>query len=168
MIHLINKQQPIHFDVKDFNFIIYERVEELKKRLRERIQSTVRSSPRDVLSAIQQAVNRYLEFEKRLQKRMVKDRVTEFTLQDYDDEDQLPAPFSGPIMFHVKGGLSQKWGDRLRFDMSDSSVYGMRPWGSYGQYKRGRWLGLVRSAADLDELMRRLEATYEHARSAAK
>lgn len=160
VIHLINKQEPIHFDVQDYNFIIYERIDELKERLRDRVTTTVRISANDTLFSLQEALDNYRNFEKALKQRMTNDRITEFTLQDYNDQNQLPNPLSGPLDFHVKRGLGKKWGVQLGFDRSDCSMYEMRPWGSYGQYKRGKWLGLIRSVEDLGELVRRLESEY--------
>ena len=47
VIHLINRQEPIHSDVQDYNFIIYERIGELRERLRDRVKTTVRISADD-------------------------------------------------------------------------------------------------------------------------
>ena len=44
VIHLANNTDDIHFDINDFNFIIYSRVEELKTRLKNRIESTIGSN----------------------------------------------------------------------------------------------------------------------------
>ena len=41
VIHIANTSDDIHFDINDFNFIIYSRVAELKERLKSRIESTV-------------------------------------------------------------------------------------------------------------------------------
>lgn len=41
VIHLAYSGQDIHFDVKDWNFIIYSRIDELTRKLRERILATV-------------------------------------------------------------------------------------------------------------------------------
>jgi len=41
VIHLANSSNDIHFDINDFNFIIYNRATELKERLKARIESTV-------------------------------------------------------------------------------------------------------------------------------
>ncbi len=44
VIHLARGKRDIHFDVRDFNFIIYSRIEELKEKLRKRIMATIRPS----------------------------------------------------------------------------------------------------------------------------
>ncbi len=41
VIHLTNNIQDVQFDIKDFNFIIYQTIDELRKKLRERIKATV-------------------------------------------------------------------------------------------------------------------------------
>jgi nucleoside 2-deoxyribosyltransferase len=41
VIHTISKKSSIHFDVKDWNFIIYNSIGELKDGLRRRIEATV-------------------------------------------------------------------------------------------------------------------------------
>lgn len=41
VIHLARESKDVHFDVHDFNFIIYERIDELKRRLHDRIVATV-------------------------------------------------------------------------------------------------------------------------------
>lgn len=41
VIHLANTTDDIHFDINDFNFIIYRRVAELMERLKARIESTI-------------------------------------------------------------------------------------------------------------------------------
>lgn len=42
VIHVINKKDPIHFDIKDFNFIVYESIVDLKNRLKKRIEETIK------------------------------------------------------------------------------------------------------------------------------
>ncbi len=41
VIHLANSSDDIHFDAKDFNFIIYSRIDDLATKLRKRIIGTV-------------------------------------------------------------------------------------------------------------------------------
>ncbi|TKJ27578.1 MAG: hypothetical protein CEE42_01355 [Promethearchaeota archaeon Loki_b31] len=41
VIHIVNSISDIHFDVKDFNFIIYKSIKELKEKLKKRIQETI-------------------------------------------------------------------------------------------------------------------------------
>ncbi len=41
VIHLANSARDIHFDVKDFNFIIYNDGSDLERKLRRRIRATV-------------------------------------------------------------------------------------------------------------------------------
>lgn len=41
VIHIVNSISDIHFDVKDFNFIIYKNIKELKEKLKKRIQETI-------------------------------------------------------------------------------------------------------------------------------
>ena len=41
VIHLANSAQDIHFDVKDFNFIIYADRFDLERKLRRRIRATI-------------------------------------------------------------------------------------------------------------------------------
>lgn len=41
VIHLTNSMKDIHFDIKDFNFIIYKNTEELMNKLKKRIQGTI-------------------------------------------------------------------------------------------------------------------------------
>ncbi len=41
VIHLANSKEDIHFDLQDFNFIIYRRHDELYHELRRRLQATV-------------------------------------------------------------------------------------------------------------------------------
>lgn len=41
VIHIAREMKDVHFDVNDFNFIVYEHVDDLKGRLRERIQKTI-------------------------------------------------------------------------------------------------------------------------------
>ena len=41
VIHLANSTGDIHFDIKDFNFVVYSRIAELKQALTERIMATV-------------------------------------------------------------------------------------------------------------------------------
>lgn len=43
VIHLANSKDYVHFDVTDFNFIIYSRHEELAQKLRRRINFTINS-----------------------------------------------------------------------------------------------------------------------------
>lgn len=44
VIHLANSSTDIHFDVKDFNFIIYSRISDLQAKLEHRISATVGSA----------------------------------------------------------------------------------------------------------------------------
>lgn len=41
VVHLANDTGDIHFDIKDFNFIIYKRIADLKEKLEQRLNSTV-------------------------------------------------------------------------------------------------------------------------------
>lgn len=41
VIHLASSVEDIHFDVKDYNFILYSRIDELAETLRDRILSTI-------------------------------------------------------------------------------------------------------------------------------
>jgi hypothetical protein len=41
VIHLAHSAKDVHFDVKDFNFILYARIDELIEKLRKRIKATV-------------------------------------------------------------------------------------------------------------------------------
>lgn len=41
VIHIANSADDVHFDVKNFNFIIYKRIDDLAVRLKERILNTV-------------------------------------------------------------------------------------------------------------------------------
>lgn len=41
VIHITNSPDNIHFDVKDFNFIVYSRIDELSERLMKRIANTI-------------------------------------------------------------------------------------------------------------------------------
>jgi hypothetical protein len=41
VIHLARSTKDIHFDVRDFNFIVYSRLDDLKMKLRKRIESTI-------------------------------------------------------------------------------------------------------------------------------
>lgn len=41
VIHVIHSGEPIHFDVRDYNFIVYESLSELKRLLKSRIENTV-------------------------------------------------------------------------------------------------------------------------------
>lgn len=41
VIHLARSTRDIHFDVRDFNFIIYSRLDDLKQKLKKRIESTI-------------------------------------------------------------------------------------------------------------------------------
>lgn len=41
VIHISNDSNDIHFDIKDFNFIVYQTIDELKSRLRDRIEHTL-------------------------------------------------------------------------------------------------------------------------------
>lgn len=44
VIHLTNSTKDIHFDIKDFNFIVYSRQDELSRKLKQRIEATVGGS----------------------------------------------------------------------------------------------------------------------------
>jgi len=44
VIHLTNSTKDIHFDIKDFNFIVYSRQDDLSRKLKKRIESTIDSS----------------------------------------------------------------------------------------------------------------------------
>jgi len=41
VIHISNSIDNIHFDIRDFNFIIYSRIDELSSRLSKRISNTI-------------------------------------------------------------------------------------------------------------------------------
>lgn len=45
VIHIIHEKEPIHFDIKDYNFIVYQSVSELKVRLKDRIINTIKKQP---------------------------------------------------------------------------------------------------------------------------
>jgi len=45
VIHIIHEKEPIHFDIKDYNFIVYPSVSELKVRLKDRIINTIKKQP---------------------------------------------------------------------------------------------------------------------------
>ncbi len=42
VIHITNSVDNIHFDVKDFNFIVYSRIDELSNRLKKRITNSLK------------------------------------------------------------------------------------------------------------------------------
>lgn len=43
VIHMTNSAKDIHFDIKDFNFIVYSRQDELSEKLVQRIEATAGS-----------------------------------------------------------------------------------------------------------------------------
>jgi hypothetical protein len=45
VIHLAYSSNDIHFDVRDFNFILYSRIDILAQKLHERILATVGHGP---------------------------------------------------------------------------------------------------------------------------
>src|SRR5262245_13854859 len=40
VIHTINKASSVHFDVRDFNFIVYTRLQDLQEKLKNRIRES--------------------------------------------------------------------------------------------------------------------------------
>ena len=162
VIHTINKQSSIHFDVKDYNFIVYARVQELTERLRKRIEATLAGTPRGSLDGIIAAIDRYEAFSRAHKERMLKDRITEYPVQSYGEKDQLPAPFNQSFEFHIKNGLVM-WGDGIRFQKDDGGLYRVREkkkgWGHVSH--EAEFEGLVRRGEDIDLLSRRIEQAYE-------
>ncbi len=53
VIHLTNSLQDVHFDIKDFNFIVYQSIDELRKKLRERIKGTIGERRKTVSNSVQ-------------------------------------------------------------------------------------------------------------------
>jgi hypothetical protein len=53
VIHLTNDIRDAQFDIKDFNFIVYQSIDELRKKLRERIKATVGEYRRTVHAPLQ-------------------------------------------------------------------------------------------------------------------
>lgn len=45
VIHITSDPKDIHFDIKDFNFIVYDTVENLKTQPRKRIEDTIGAAP---------------------------------------------------------------------------------------------------------------------------
>ena len=56
VIHITHDREHIHFDVSDFNFIVYQGINDLKPRLEKRIVDTVEGLKRNVLHLTQEAV----------------------------------------------------------------------------------------------------------------
>jgi hypothetical protein len=162
VIHTVNKESPIHFDVKDYNFIVYTRVQELSERLKKRIEATLAGQPRGSLDGIVVAIDRFESFSKSHKDRMLKDRITEHPVQSYSEKDGLPAPLNQSFQFHVKDGL-QMWGNDVKFQKDDGGFYRMhekkRGWGHTSQV--AEFEGLVRSGEDIDALIRAIEKAYE-------
>lgn len=42
VIHITNNPQNIHFDIKDYNFIVYQRQQDLSEKLKNRVLSTIK------------------------------------------------------------------------------------------------------------------------------
>lgn len=162
VIHTVNKESPIHFDVKDYNFIVYTRVQELADRLRKRIEATLAGTPRGSLDGIVSAIDRFESFCKDHKDRMLKDRITEYPVQSYGDKEQLPAPLNQSFAFHVKDGLLM-WSDGIRFRKDDGGFYRVREkkkgWGHVSHVEE--FEGLIRRGDDIDALSRQIELAYE-------
>jgi len=162
VIHTINKQSPIHFELKDYNFIVYSRVQELTDRLRKRIEATLAGTPRGSLDSIVAAIDRYETFSKAHKERLLKDRITEYPVQSYAENKGLPKPLNQSFQFHVKDGL-RMWGARIRFQKDDGGFYRLREkkkgWGHTSDVTE--FEGLVRRAEDIDALIRLIEQAYE-------
>lgn len=169
VIHTLNKKSALHFDVKDYNFILYERVQELSERLAKRIESTVTADSKSPLGIVIAAIAKYRDFEAAMRMRMVDDRVTEFPVQSYRDQQQLPKPFNHPLEFHVKDGLLS-CGNQTEFDEKDGSFYVLRP-----KKRGGGWPpkitpdfeGLVERSTDICALIEKIDAAYVTYKSAA-
>jgi hypothetical protein len=162
VIHTINKESNIHFDVKDYNFIVYTRVQELADRLRKRIESTLAGQPRGSLEGIVAAIDRYAAFTKLHKERMLKDRVTEHPVQSYNDKEPLPKPLSRAFDFHVKDGL-RAYGNRVKFQKDDGGLYIVsekkRGWGHVSE--NSEFEGLVQRGEDIDALCKKIGASFD-------
>lgn len=169
VIHTINKETAIHFDVKDYNFIIYSRVQELAVRLRQRIQATVESKAADSLSVIADAIDRYSKFTKDHKQRLLRDRVTEYPVQSYNEKTMLPSPFNLALKFHVKEGLVA-YSDPVQLQKSDGAVYIVeqkhRGWGRYSSEANFR--GLIQRAEDIDLLLKKIDFAYDNHKAEAE
>jgi len=162
VILLVEKDTPIHFDLKDYNFIIYERIEDLKEKLEERIVATVRQPSSDNLVLIRDAIREYLKLAESVKKEMFRCRITTFEVQGIEEKEKLPTPFSYlySLNFHVKEGL-RHWEDTVVFDEEEGSVY-------YVPHRRKstrEFVGLIQKASDLkilqDRIKNKLDAVKE-------
>jgi hypothetical protein len=162
VILLVEKNTPIHFDLKDYNFIIYERIEDLKEKLEERILGTIRQPTADNLTLIRDAIKEYLKFAESVKKEMFRCRITVFDVQSYEEKEKLPTPFSYlySLNFHVKEGL-RHWEDTVVFDEEEGSV-------NYIPHRRKstkEFVGLIQKASDLkilqDKIGKRFDAVTE-------
>ena len=55
VIHIANNSADVHFDIKDFNFIIYGSISELRERLQKRLEHTLANLKRRVLLLTQES-----------------------------------------------------------------------------------------------------------------
>lgn len=161
IIHTINKTSSIHFDVRDYNFIVYSRLQDLQEKLKNRIQASIQIEDADPLPTIAEAMDRYYTFEKEQKELMLKERVTTFEVQPWNDKSALPVPFNGSLSFHVKEGLSLQ-GNGIVFNKNDGALYVAekkhRGWGRYTE-EHG-FIGLIQRAQDIDDLIKKIRQRY--------
>jgi hypothetical protein len=162
VIHTINKESSVHFDVKDYNFIVYTRLQELRDRLKQRIEATVESKAADPLPVIGEAIDRLEAFIRQHKEQMLRDRVTEHPVQSYNEKENLPAPFDRNFGFHVKDGL-MSYSDGVRLKKQDGALYLLlerrRGWGHTSTEEI--FEGLIRRAEHVDLLQRKIEQSYD-------
>jgi len=161
VILLAEKNTPIHFDLKDYNFIIYERIEDLKEKLEQRIVGTVRQPSADNLTLIRTAIREYLKFAESVKKEMFQYRITTFEVHTFEEKEKLPAPFSYlmSLNFHVKEGL-RHWEDPIAFDEEEGSVYSV----PHRRKTTREFVGLIQKASDLKILQDKIRKRFDGVR----
>lgn len=158
VIHTINKASALHFDIKDYNFIMYERLNDLRERLRQRIEATIETKAVDSLGAISAAIERFENFVILHKNKMLFDRVTWHPIQSYNERDRhLPQPFGTELRFHIKDGLLN-YSEQLAFDKKEGALYRLK---NIGRRKEPVFEGLIRKAEHIDLLTKKIEEEYE-------
>jgi nucleoside 2-deoxyribosyltransferase len=150
VIHTINKESALHFDVKDYNFIVYDRLNDLRERLKQRIEATIETKTNDPISAIAAAIERFERFAEEHKSKMLNDRITWHQIQSYNQKQPLPQPFGIELRFHVKDGL-QNYSEQLTFNKREGALYRLKAAGY--RRKEPTFEGLIRRSEHIDLLI---------------
>lgn len=159
----LGKKYPI--DLSGILIVQYEAASDLKEKadFTEKIKDVLRflypQISADKLAEIRGAIDRYNEFEKGIQAKMVIDQIEEFQISfNPEDWNWKISRYRLPLKFNVVYGLTDGWYP-LIFEKENGGIYEGKK-ASWGKSKK-EFIGLIGNAKALDALIQDITVCFE-------